>query len=225
MARVLVEQRCARRAASRDRTGAISGPASTRRSPSTSRLRSCDRGARYRFAVGESRADQRASSPTSCSTGAAAIPSSLSRIRWRRMTMRACARSRRAPASHVQVIGDDYLVTSAGRISAAAAAGACNAVLLKPNQAGTITETKAALRRRARRRLVDDRVGALGRNRRCDDRPSRGRLGRRSVEGRLLRALRAHGQVERGAAHRRSARSAAILGGCLSEPLWTKSTF
>jgi len=47
--------------------------------------------------------------------------------------------------SHLQVIGDDYLVTSAERISAAAAAGACNAVLLKPNQSGTITETKAAL--------------------------------------------------------------------------------
>ena len=47
--------------------------------------------------------------------------------------------------AHVQVVGDDYLVTSADRISAAAAAGACNAVLLKPNQAGTITETKAAL--------------------------------------------------------------------------------
>jgi enolase len=46
---------------------------------------------------------------------------------------------------HMQVVGDDYLVTSADRISAAASAGACNAVLLKPNQAGTITETKAAL--------------------------------------------------------------------------------
>ncbi len=57
----------------------------------------------------------------------------------------ACARSPRAPGGHVQVIGDDYLVTSADRISAAAAAGACNAVLLKPNQSGTITETKAAL--------------------------------------------------------------------------------
>jgi enolase len=45
----------------------------------------------------------------------------------------------------IQVIGDDYLVTSAGRIAAAASRGACNAVLLKPNQAGTITETKAAL--------------------------------------------------------------------------------
>ena len=46
---------------------------------------------------------------------------------------------------HVQIVGDDYLVTSSDRITAAAASGACNAVLLKPNQVGTITETAAAL--------------------------------------------------------------------------------
>jgi enolase len=45
----------------------------------------------------------------------------------------------------IQIIGDDYLVSSAQRVAAAASRGACNAVLLKPNQAGTITETKAAL--------------------------------------------------------------------------------
>lgn len=45
----------------------------------------------------------------------------------------------------IQIVGDDYLVTSAERVAAAASRGACNAVLLKPNQAGTITETKAAL--------------------------------------------------------------------------------
>src|SRR5262252_4292256 len=45
----------------------------------------------------------------------------------------------------IQVIGDDYLVTSAERVAAAASRRACNAVLLKPNQAGTVTETKAAL--------------------------------------------------------------------------------
>ena len=45
----------------------------------------------------------------------------------------------------IQIIGDDYLVTSAQRVAAAASRGACNAVLLKPNQAGTVTETKAAL--------------------------------------------------------------------------------
>ncbi|HEX7953330.1 MAG TPA: phosphopyruvate hydratase, partial [Burkholderiales bacterium] len=50
-----------------------------------------------------------------------------------------------AAGRSVQVIGDDFLVTSAARVAAAAAAGACNAVLIKPNQAGTVTETKAAL--------------------------------------------------------------------------------
>ena len=46
----------------------------------------------------------------------------------------------------VQIIGDDYLVTNAADVAQAAARGACNAVLIKPNQAGTITETLAALR-------------------------------------------------------------------------------
>ncbi len=45
----------------------------------------------------------------------------------------------------VQIIGDDYLVTNAARIAGAAARKACNAVLLKPNQAGTITETIIAM--------------------------------------------------------------------------------
>lgn len=51
-----------------------------------------------------------------------------------------------AVGKRVQVIGDDFLVTSASRIRAAAKAKACNAVLIKPNQAGTLTETKAALK-------------------------------------------------------------------------------
>ena len=50
-----------------------------------------------------------------------------------------------AAGHRVQIVGDDYLVTNAGRVEAAAAKRACNAVLLKPNQAGTITETLAAL--------------------------------------------------------------------------------
>jgi enolase len=43
--------------------------------------------------------------------------------------------------AHVQVVGDDFLVTDAARIRDAAASGAANAVLLKPNQRGTLTET------------------------------------------------------------------------------------
>ena len=45
----------------------------------------------------------------------------------------------------VQVIGDDLLVTNAARIRAAGRERLCNAVLIKPNQAGTLSETKAAL--------------------------------------------------------------------------------
>lgn len=44
----------------------------------------------------------------------------------------------------IQIIGDDYLVTSAERIAHAASIGACNAALLKSNQCGTITELIAA---------------------------------------------------------------------------------
>jgi enolase len=50
----------------------------------------------------------------------------------------------RAAGDRVQIVGDDYLVTNAARVEAARSAGACNAVLIKPNQAGTVTETQAA---------------------------------------------------------------------------------
>jgi len=45
----------------------------------------------------------------------------------------------------VQIVGDDFLVTNAERVQSAAALGTCNAVLVKPNQAGTVSEAKAAL--------------------------------------------------------------------------------
>jgi enolase len=47
--------------------------------------------------------------------------------------------------ARVQIVGDDYLTTNAARVDAAAALYACNAVLVKPNQAGTLTEARAAL--------------------------------------------------------------------------------
>src|SRR5438105_5120960 len=49
-----------------------------------------------------------------------------------------------AVGDRVQIVGDDFLVTNAARVKNAAALGACNAVLVKPNQAGTVTEAKAA---------------------------------------------------------------------------------
>ena len=51
----------------------------------------------------------------------------------------------RAVPAKIQVVGDDFICTNAARIAAADAAGACNTALIKPNQAGTLTETRAAL--------------------------------------------------------------------------------
>ncbi len=50
----------------------------------------------------------------------------------------------RAVGQKIQIVGDDFLVTDAARIRSAAAQGAANTVLIKPNQRGTLTETKAA---------------------------------------------------------------------------------
>ncbi len=50
-----------------------------------------------------------------------------------------------AVGEHVQIIGDDVLVTNAARVERAADAAVCNAALIKVNQVGTITEAKAAL--------------------------------------------------------------------------------
>lgn len=44
----------------------------------------------------------------------------------------------------VQIIGDDYLVTNAGIVREAAADQACNSVLIKVNQAGTVSEAIGA---------------------------------------------------------------------------------
>jgi enolase 1/2/3 len=63
-------------------------------------------------------------------------------------------------AAGVQVVGDDFFVTSAERVKQAA--GACNAVLLKPNQVGTVTETFAcwqAARDAGYRAIVSARSG------------------------------------------------------------------
>ncbi|HEU5178547.1 MAG TPA: enolase C-terminal domain-like protein [Burkholderiales bacterium] len=63
-------------------------------------------------------------------------------------------------ATPIQVVGDDFFVTSAERVKSAD--GACNTVLLKPNQVGTVTETLAcwdAARAAGYRAIVSARSG------------------------------------------------------------------
>ncbi len=50
-----------------------------------------------------------------------------------------------AAGAGVEVVADDFICTTAARIAQAAEHGACNTALIKPNQAGTLTETRAAL--------------------------------------------------------------------------------
>lgn len=50
-----------------------------------------------------------------------------------------------AVRDRVQVVGDDLLVTDARRVARAANAGLVTCALIKPNQAGTVTEALAAL--------------------------------------------------------------------------------
>ena len=51
----------------------------------------------------------------------------------------------RAAGTNIEVVADDYICTNAARITDAAARNACNTALIKPNQAGTLTEAKQAL--------------------------------------------------------------------------------
>jgi enolase len=53
------------------------------------------------------------------------------------------ARFTRAAGHRLQIVGDDLLVSHAPLLREAAAAGAANCVLLKPNQRGTLSETLA----------------------------------------------------------------------------------
>jgi len=60
----------------------------------------------------------------------------------------------------IQVVGDDFFVTDEKRVRAAA--GACNTVLLKPNQVGTVSETLAcwnAAREAGYRAIMSARSG------------------------------------------------------------------
>ncbi len=51
----------------------------------------------------------------------------------------------KALGSKVQIVGDDFFVTNTKRLEKGIAMGACNSILIKVNQIGTITETYEAV--------------------------------------------------------------------------------
>ncbi|WNK01499.1 phosphopyruvate hydratase [Thalassospiraceae bacterium LMO-JJ14] len=67
-----------------------------------------------------------------------------------------------AVGDNAQVVGDDVFVTNAARVKAAAKDRLCNSLLCKPNQAGTLSEAKAAFDAAAKAgmgRIVSARSG------------------------------------------------------------------
>ena len=136
-----------------------------------------------------------------------ATRSSRSRTRSPRTTRPASSRSPK-PRRRLQSSATTTSSPMPARVRHAAEVGACNAALIKPNQAGTLTETKAALDA-ARAAGFGTIVSARsGETEDVSIVASRRRLGRGAAEGRLLHPLRAHGEVERGPPHRRGARRA-----------------
>jgi enolase len=110
----------------------------------------------------------------------------------------------RALGAKVQLVGDDIFVTDPKRIQQGIDRGVANAVLIKLNQIGTLSETLAAVEL-AERGLPHHRVAPLGRDRGCDHRRSRGRHQLRPDQDGLARALRPPGEVQPASAHRRAA--------------------
>ena len=51
----------------------------------------------------------------------------------------------KALGSKIQIVGDDFFVTNTKRLSKGIAMGACNSILIKVNQIGTVTETYEAV--------------------------------------------------------------------------------
>ena len=105
----------------------------------------------------------------------------------------------------VQLVGDDVFVTNPEILKKGIAERIGNALLVKVNQIGTITETLDAMAIAAERRLSLRVVASLGRNRGFDDRRPRGRHRRRADQDRLGVAQRSRREIQPAAANRRGA--------------------
>ena len=82
-----------------------------------------------------------------------------------------------ALGARVQLVGDDVFVTNPEILKRGIADGIGNALLVKLNQIGTVTETLDAVRMASDAGLRVDHLAPLGRNRGLDDRRPRRRHG------------------------------------------------
>jgi phosphopyruvate hydratase len=108
----------------------------------------------------------------------------------------------RAIGDRVQLVGDDLFVTNTNRLRQGIARGVANAILIKVNQIGTLTETLDAIEMAKRAWLYGHRLASLRRVGRHDDCRHRRGHQRRADQDRRPVAHRPRGQVQPAAAHR-----------------------
>ena len=106
-----------------------------------------------------------------------------------------------ALGARVRLVGDDLFVTSTGRLGRGIAEGAANAILVKVNQVGTLTETLETVSLALRNGFAAVISPAPGRPR-TPHRRSRGRNRMRDDQGRRAVPHRPHRQVQPAHPHR-----------------------
>ena len=115
-------------------------------------------------------------------------------------------------ASKIQLVGDDLFVTNTKILAEGIAKRIANAILIKPNQIGTLTETLAAIDMADQAQLRLGGLAPLGRDRGLHHRRHRGGHRRHADQDRLDVPLGPHGQVQPAAAHRGELGAGALRG-------------
>ena len=111
----------------------------------------------------------------------------------------------KALGSKVQLVGDDLFVTNTKILAQGIERGIANAILIKVNQIGTLSETLAAIEMAERRRLRLHRVASFRRDRGLQHRRHRRGDRRDADQDRFHVALGSRRQVQPAAADRGSA--------------------
>ena len=118
-----------------------------------------------------------------------------------------------AVGDKIQLVGDDLFVTNTERLKRGIEGGVANAILIKVNQIGTLTETLEAMQMAAGRRIYRRGVAPFGRDGRSLHRRSGSGHRRGANQDRVGQPHRPHREIQPASAHRRAARLCGAISG------------
>ena len=136
----------------------------------------------------------------------AAVPDHLDRGRRGRERLDGWKLLTKELGDTVQLVGDDVFVTNPEILKRGIAEGVGNALLVKVNQIGTMTETLEAMAMARDANYATRGLAPVGRDRRRDDCRSRRRDQRRPDQDRIGKPHRSRREIQPAAAHRGGAR-------------------